>query len=286
MRRRLLHRRAHCRRDRTFPRAREARDRTRARPAPPARNVARTKSGVAAAGGARARPPSKRATCARSPESPPPAPKQGTKIETHKVDIGTKKITANGESFLGLNPKGNVPALILPGGVLLNEGAACLQYIADLAPGSGLAPAAGTTERYVLQNVLSFLGTELHASFGPLFGPGTDEFKAAQKEKIASKLKMLTGTLGEQKFLTGDSVTVADLCESSHDSACRQEWRDPNPNPPRTLDLGRTDAYIIMSWSGYVGVDLTPFDKLTAFSARIAAHPKVVEAHAAMNSAA
>jgi hypothetical protein len=33
-------------------------------------------------------------------------------------------------------------------------------------------------------------------------------------------------------------------------------------------------------------VDLTPLVKLPALSARIAAHPKVIEAHAAMKSAA
>jgi hypothetical protein len=60
---------------------------------------------------------------------------------------GTKKITATGADFCAVNPKGNVPALITEKGTLLNEGAATLQYIADLAPGSGLAPAAGTDER-------------------------------------------------------------------------------------------------------------------------------------------
>ena len=156
-----------------------------------------------------------------------------------------------------LNPKGNVPALILPCGTLLNEGSAVLQCIADMAPESGLAPANGTTARYVLQNTLSFLGTELHASFGPLFGPGTDDFKAAQRTKVASKIALLEGILGDKPFLSGEAPNVADFY-----------------------------AYIILSWSGYVGVDLKPYDKINAFSARIAAMPKVIEAHAAMNSAA
>lgn len=156
-----------------------------------------------------------------------------------------------------INPKGNVPALLLSDGTLLNEGAAVLQCIADMAPESGLAPANGTTARYVLQNTLSFLGTELHASFGPLFGPGTDEAKEAQRAKVATKLNLLEGILGDKLFLTGATPTIADYY-----------------------------AYIILSWSGYVGVDLKPFEKLNAFSARIAAMPKVIEAHAAMNAAA
>ena len=107
-----------------------------------------------------------------------------------------------------MNPKGNVPAVITEKGTLLNEGAATLQYIADLAPGSGLAPAAGTDERYVLINNLNFLASELHASYGPLFGPGTDEFKAAQKEKVASKLALAEGLLASKAIADGSTPDV------------------------------------------------------------------------------
>ena len=45
------------------------------------------------------------------------------KVVGHKVDIGPAKIiTETGASFLAINPKGNVPALVLPDGTLLNEG--------------------------------------------------------------------------------------------------------------------------------------------------------------------
>ena len=54
----------------------------------------------------------------------------GIKIETEQVDIRTK-VTNSGADYLTINPKGNVPALILDDGTVLNEGAAVLQYIAD-----------------------------------------------------------------------------------------------------------------------------------------------------------
>ena len=61
-------------------------------------------------------------------------------------------MTETGADFYKINPKGNVPALVLEDGTLLNEGAATLQWIADHAvEGSNLAPANGTTGRYVLQ---------------------------------------------------------------------------------------------------------------------------------------
>ena len=54
----------------------------------------------------------------------------GIHIDAEVVDIGTHK-TASGEDYYKINPKGNVPALVLDDGTVLNEGAAVLQWIAD-----------------------------------------------------------------------------------------------------------------------------------------------------------
>lgn len=107
----------------------------------------------------------------------------GTAVTAVKVDISTHKVTSTGADFYAINPKGNVPALVLADGTLLNEGAAVLQYIADQAPeGSGLAAPYKTSARYLLQNVLNYLASELHASYGPLFNPALGaEAREAQK---------------------------------------------------------------------------------------------------------
>ncbi|MBK6961333.1 MAG: hypothetical protein IPH23_09190 [Gammaproteobacteria bacterium] len=54
--------------------------------------------------------------------------------------------------------KGSVPCLRLDNGEYLTECAVLLQWIADQKPGSGLAPAAGTPERYRLMETLNFMG--------------------------------------------------------------------------------------------------------------------------------
>jgi glutathione S-transferase len=54
----------------------------------------------------------------------------GVTIETEKVDTGTH-LTASGVDYYSINPKGNVPCLVLDDGTMLNEGAAVLQYITD-----------------------------------------------------------------------------------------------------------------------------------------------------------
>ena len=189
-----------------------------------------------------------------NPSSPPLV----AQIVAHKVDIGPAKIiTATKASFTAVNPKGNVPALVLADGTLLNEGAATLQFIADLAPGSGLAAPAGSSARYLQINSLNYLASELHASYGPLFGPGSDEFKAAQKTKIATKYAYIEAQLEAGKIGAAATPDIADLY-----------------------------LYIIQSWSGYVGVDLSAYPKLNAFAAKVAALPAVAKAHADMNAAA
>ena len=60
---------------------------------------------------------------------------------------------ADGSDYYAINPLGYVPFLVLADGRTLREGQVISQYIADQVPASGLAPAAGTWERYKLQEM-------------------------------------------------------------------------------------------------------------------------------------
>ena len=84
----------------------------------------------------------------------------------------------------------DLPLLELADGTRLSEGPAIVQYIADQVPDKQLAPANGTLARYRLQEWLTFIGTELHKTFSPLFVPGTpDATKASAIERLQSRLK-------------------------------------------------------------------------------------------------
>ena len=52
-------------------------------------------------------------------------------LETEQVTLADHK-TDSGVDFYTINPKGNVPCLVLDDGAVINENAAVLQYIADL----------------------------------------------------------------------------------------------------------------------------------------------------------
>jgi glutathione S-transferase len=170
----------------------------------------------------------------------------GLPFEIDKLNVPTKT-TSDGEDFMQINPKGYVPAIKLDDGNILTEGGAILQYIADQKPGSGLAPKAGTMERYRLQEWLTFIGTEIHKSFSPLFNKAaSDEVKSYAQNLLTKRLGYVESQLTNKPYLMGDSFTVADAY-----------------------------LFVVMSWSNHVGFDLAPFPRIKEYLARIAVRPAV-----------
>lgn len=127
-----------------------------------------------------------------------------------KVDLATMQ-TEDGCDFLSINPKGYIPALLLDSGELLTEGPAIVQYLADLKPESGLMPAAGTLDRARVQEWLTFIGTELHKNFTPLFKPAaTADWKATASSNIERHFNYLNDIVAVRSYLSGDNFCVAD----------------------------------------------------------------------------
>ena len=173
----------------------------------------------------------------------------GLPFTLHKVDLKSKSIESGGD-FNGVNGKGYVPALKLDNGQVLTEGPAIVQYIADLKPEAGIAPAAGTMERYKLQEWLNFITAELHKAMGSMFNPAqTPEWKEAVKVTLSKRLDWLSKQLEGKSYLMGETFSVA-------------------------------DAYLftVLGWAAHVGFDLSKWPVLQQYSARVGARPKVVEA--------
>lgn len=174
----------------------------------------------------------------------------GLSVELEKADLGTKK-TEKGADFLTVNPKGQVPTLVLDDGQVLTEGPVIVQYLADRKPEIGLLPAAGTMDRYRVQEWLNHITSEFHKGYSPLFNPATpDEFKRIARANLAKKYRVVDTHLKGKAYLMGDKFTVA-------------------------------DAYLftVTNWAGHVGVDLSEFANIQEFQKRMAARPGV---HAAM----
>ena len=173
----------------------------------------------------------------------------GLPYDLVKVDLRAKKVE-NGDEYLKVNPKGQVPALVMDNGELLTEGPVIVQVIADKAAGKNLAPSRDSTERYKLQEWLNYITGELHKNFGPMFSPVlADEAKAFFKDRVMGKFKYLEGVLADRDYLMGKQFTVADGY-----------------------------LFTMLTWADRMKFDLSAMPNLLAYKARIAARPKVQEA--------
>jgi glutathione S-transferase len=138
----------------------------------------------------------------------------GINAKFHQVVLSTKQLTT-GESYLEINPKGQVPALRTPDGIILTEGPAVLQFIADQAPASGLAPPAGTMARYSLQQWLNYLSTEVHkAVFYMMFNPASpNDVKAfARDVLLPARYRFLSQHVHRGRRISRDDTQ---LCRAS-----------------------------------------------------------------------
>jgi len=170
----------------------------------------------------------------------------GIPCEIERVDLG-KKCTASGADFLAINPKGFVPALQFDNGSVLTEAQVIMQYLADQTPEKYLVPPAGSMARYRQMEWLSYIATELHKGFAPLFNPATtDASRQTIQTNLARQFDYVAAQLAKTGHIASERFTVA-------------------------------DAYLftILSWAPYVEIDLGEWPELTAYLARIAARPGV-----------
>ena len=183
-------------------------------------------------------------TCSLSPHIV--AREAGLAVDMVLASTKTKKLQ-DGTDFYTINPKGSVPVLELNDGQRLTEGPAIVQYLADLAPASRLAPPAGSWERVRLQEWLNYITSELHKGFAPLFTPGMpEEAKALFRARLLQCFAYVDAQLAGKSYLMGEDFTVADAY-----------------------------LFVVSNWGQFVGVDLGVYANLVALRARVAARPAV-----------
>lgn len=168
------------------------------------------------------------------------------------VQLSTKQ-TTDGEDYLGINPKGKVPALVLNDGTVLSEGVAVMQFLADEKPQAGLLPPPGTPERAKAMEWLVYLSTELHKKiFYPVFNPNApQEAKSFAMSMLPEELKYIDTVLNGQDYIAGAQFTPA-------------------------------DAYLvtILNWVGFLDIDLSAYPAIAAYKEVVMKRPSVAAAFA------
>jgi glutathione S-transferase len=173
----------------------------------------------------------------------------GLKFELVNVDRRSKR-TEDGLDFNEVNPKGYVPALRLDSGDVLTENVTVLQYIADRNPAANLAPPAGTMERYRLMEWLSFINSEVHKQFTPLFRQDAPaDTREYARRNLATRLDYMQRSIGAKLFVMGEQYTVADPY-----------------------------LFTVLGWGAHVDVDIGRWPELKRYVERIGQRPHVVAA--------
>ncbi|MEW1780800.1 glutathione transferase GstA [Arthrobacter sp. NPDC080086] len=169
----------------------------------------------------------------------------GAQFDLTAVNLAQHR-TADGTDYYTISPRGYVPLLELDDGSRHTEGAALLQYVADLDPAQALIGRTGSTHRMSVIEWLTFVSTELHKGFGPLWYKDTPEAtRQGAKDKLAKRFAELDARLAKQPYLAGD-YSVADAY-----------------------------AFTVLNWANVLSLPMTAYPNVLAYMERVAARPAV-----------
>lgn len=122
-------------------------------------------------------------------------------------------------SFHKINPKAEVPTLVMPDGSIMTESAAIMIHLADLHPEAGMAPAIGSADRARFLRWQVYLATALYMSDLRLFYPerytlepaGAAGIRARAEQTMMQEFAIYAEALGQGPFLLGERMCAADI---------------------------------------------------------------------------
>ena len=118
-----------------------------------------------------------------------------------------------------INPRRQLPALALPDGSVMTEGAAILLHIADAHPQAHLAPPPGSSERAQHDRWLFFFAVNVYEGELRKLQPQryvssencVEAAKTAADSYVEMHYKIFEETMGDGPFTFGDMFTVLDI---------------------------------------------------------------------------
>ncbi|MCA3560441.1 MAG: glutathione S-transferase family protein [Aestuariivirga sp.] len=177
---------------------------------------------------------------------------------TYEVIVLNRKEDGSFEDFFrAINPKAEVPTLVLPDGSVMTESAAMMIYIAEQFPEAGLAPLPGEAGRAQFLRWQVYLAAALYTSDLRLFYPqhfttdanGAEGVKTRAAEMMAQEFAIYAAALGEKTFMLGRlsavDIYAAMMCTWAPDMGVLFA---AHPNLKRMYDTVLQNAAVKTVW--------------------------------------
>jgi glutathione S-transferase len=171
-------------------------------------------------------------------------------VEFELICVGRNAEEQTKARFAMLNPLKSVPVLELEDGTIITQCIAILEYLADQFPQYNLLGKTGSLERIEVIKWLSFVATDLHKSFSPLFQ--LEQISAGNTvtqqnvrnwalTNISKYLMVLNEHLADKSYLAAERFSIADAY-----------------------------LFVVYQWTKYTGVSTQNYPHLSHYIERIA----------------
>ncbi|MFC6636456.1 glutathione S-transferase [Sulfitobacter sp. JBTF-M27] len=175
----------------------------------------------------------------------------GLQYEPVKVSFADAEQTK--PDYLGLNPKGRVPTLVLDDGTILTETGALLEYIAALKPDASLVPQQPTDAAH-MRGVMYYLASTMHVAHAHKMRGSRWADQQSSWDDMTAKVPETMSACADyvqSHCLRGDCVTG------------------------ETLSLADPYLFVVCNWLAGDGVDPADYPKIDAFLSRMEARDSV-----------
>lgn len=140
-------------------------------------------------------------------------------VDFEIVPINIRAGEQHSEEFGRINPRRQLPALMLPDGSIMTEGAAMLLHIADAFSETKLAPEPGSMARAQHDRWLFFMAVNVYEGELRKIVPEkyTEDLACATSVKNAANAyvdrhyKLLDDAIGGVPYFLGEDITVLDI---------------------------------------------------------------------------
>jgi glutathione S-transferase len=121
--------------------------------------------------------------------------------------------------YYTINPRGEVPTLLLSDGTVMTESAAMMIYLADAHPAAGLAPPACTAARTQYLRWMIFLSATIYPAALRFYYPDrhsinpghADAIAAQAAQDMARDFSQFAAHMGDGPFILGAAISAVDV---------------------------------------------------------------------------